>query len=211
MTADPTPATTSGSAHPFADLLAGLDGLSPLLGVLAMALAFLPLFYGWRLIRWSTAVMVALIAGLAVLQVCLPRTEPLWAWLAALCVAALAGLVGFIAFQALVAVQAAGTAFVLVATGMGQLAPAWPLLTFIVAALAAGGGALLGWLIAPYVAIAQTVFYGSGLLLAGMVILCHPHGDGEVLLLTAAVLLLALPAGFIVQVRQLRSPTSDER
>jgi hypothetical protein len=203
MSADPTPATTGGDPQPLADLLAGLHGLSPLVGVLAMALAFLPLFYGWRLIRWSTAVMVALIAGLAVLQVCLPRTEPLWAWLAALCVAALAGLLGFIAFQALVAVQAAGTAFLLVATGMAQLAPGWPLATFTVAALAAGAGGLLGWLIAPYIAIVQTVLYGAGLLLAGMVILCQPRGDGELLLLAAAVILLALPAGLFVQVRQL--------
>jgi hypothetical protein len=198
---------TAGAAEadhlqPLLDRPADLLAAEPRwIGVISVAVAMIPLLLGWWLIRWTTALITAGAVGAAVLFALHGRLAAEWLWTATLCCAALGGILGWFLYPVLFALQmaviAGGTTYGLVATAV----PSLPLLAGVAAAVAAIAGGLFGLRLAPWAAIAQTVFTGFAGVLIGMIILCRPHGDGERLVLALVVGLITIPLGAWVQAR----------
>lgn len=171
------------------------------LGLLSIGMALFPLLLGWWLIRWTTALITAGAVGAAVLFALHGHLTPEWLWTATLCCAALGGILGWFLYPLLFALQTALIAAALTFGILGKALPTLPLLAILAAIVAAIAGGLLGLRLAPWAAIAQTVFSGFCGVLAGMIILCRPQGDGEHLVLALLVGVITIPLGAWVQVR----------
>lgn len=170
-------------------------------GPVVAALGLIPLFYGWQLIRWTMAICAAAMTGGAVLAFAMPAWDPTLAWTMAVSMAIIAGLLGYFLFQALVAVQGALIAFVLAALIVGVIAPNAQTVSLVLALLAAAVGFLLGWRLAPYLGIVESVLYAYLMILAGMIVLCRPDPGSEAWLLALAVGLVTVVPGMFVQLR----------
>ncbi len=170
-------------------------------GVLTIAVALFPLLLGWWLIRWSTALTTAGMVGATVLFMLHGRLAVEWTWTAVLCCAALAGVLGWFLYPLLFALQmaviAGGMTYGALKTALPTL-PSVAVISAVVVALIAG---LIGLRLAPWAAIAQTVFIGFAGVLMGMAVLCRPQGTGEQLVLAILVGLITIPLGAWVQAR----------
>jgi hypothetical protein len=180
------------------------------LGPVLVLVGMVPLFAGWRLIRWTTAVIAAGVVGGAVMAKCDGLLEPGMAWTAAVSAALLAGVLGAWLYQAGVAAQGGVLGFVLFAALAGAALGAVPhpgttggAIAFVLGVLGFVLGVGLGWKAAPALGIVQTVLYGALLCQAGILVLTRPESAQVPLILGITALVTVVP-GVIVQWRDLR-------
>jgi hypothetical protein len=185
-----------------AQAIAGLQRYPRWCGPLLALLGLVPLFHGWRLIRWTMAVCSAAVAGGAVLAFAMPGFDPALAWTAAVSAAIIAGLLGFFLYQALVAMQGALLGFLALSVLAGQLLPQHQGVAIAAGVLGGALGFLLGWRVAPYLGIVESVTYAYAMILAGMLILCRTPPGGEALVLALIVAVVTVVPGLVVQVRE---------
>ncbi len=221
-TATPAPATTVTAAPAVAPPAAAAPLPSPpevwqwlnaqpaWLGPVLVLVGMVPLFAGWRLIRWTTAVLTAGVVGGAVMAKCDGLLEPGVAWTAAVSAALLAGVLGAWLYQAVVAAQGGLLGFVLFAALAGAALGAVPhpgttggAIAFVLGVLGFVLGVGLGWKAAPALGILQTVLYGALLCQAGIIVLTRPESAQVPLILGITALVTVVP-GVIVQWRDLR-------
>lgn len=181
----------------------------PRLAGLAMILAAgLPLFFGWTLMRLCSAATMAAIAGLATWQVLEPQVTSTVLWGSVGFAVLLAGVLGWFLYQILIALKGAALIGMLFFALAQQLTPPTlqaPWFQVVLGASAVAGsaiGAVMGWRLAPWVAIIETVLLGTVMAAAGVVTLAKPGGDTQILLVMAFTALTALPAGLFVQARR---------
>lgn len=199
----PTPAAPL-PLFPLHDQTDQLKTLPRLAGLITLFFAIIPLFFGWKLIRWVMALNTAAIVGAAVLSACLPAWSPALAWTAAISAGLIGGLAGWFLYQAIIAIQGALLGGVILVAVAQTIAPSLAVLAIVLGVLGAVLGLVLGWRAAPYIGIIVSVLTGAGLAVAGMITLCRPDDGTQMvllMLLTAAVTILP---GLVVQVRQLR-------
>lgn len=171
------------------------------IGVLLIAGSLLPLLAGWRLIRWTTMLVAAGLVFGAVLFWVQGQMSGMWAWITALSCSVLGGALGWFAYPFLTALQSCILAAVVIITSLLTL---WPNLPAVAYGLGCGGGVvagIIGWQTAAIGAMIQTILLGFLGVLAGMMILCRPASEGELLVLSLVVALITLPAGALVQWR----------
>jgi len=194
---------------PPAHNLLHLQGATPLVGVLLLAVAILPLFFGWRLLRITLAVLsgyvLAIVTwnyGMPYLHSMVPHEtttalEPML--IVATVVAALLGAaLGWVLYQLeLATVGALLGAFVFAIPASYIEVP------FLVWLLIATGfvlGFIAGWVIAPYWAAAQTAILGGVLVAQGILIITQSPVEGSPTHLVAmGIGLSAAVIGFIIQ------------
>jgi len=186
---------------PHADAMRHWEAAPRWCGPLIAAAGSIPLFYGWRLIRWSMALAAAGVASGAVLSLTLPVWDASLAWTAACASAIICGVLGFFLYQALIAIQLAICLGLILSTLV-----LWCIPHFTTGALAMGAvgalvGGIIGWRIAPLLGIFETVVYGVLLVIEGMAILIRVDSDGELLLLAGVVAVVTVIPGVLVQLR----------
>ena len=204
----PAPAAAALPTGP--DILQWLNAQPAWLGPVLVLVGMVPLFAGWRLIRWTTAVLAAGVVGGAVMARCDGLLEPGMAWTAAASAALLAGVIGAWLYQAGVAVQGGVLGFVLFAALAGAALGVVPhpgttngAIAFVLGVLGFVLGVGLGWKAAPAIGIIQTVLYGALLCQLGILILTHPERAQLPLILGITALVTVVP-GVIVQWRDLK-------
>lgn len=173
-------------------------------GPLLILLGAIPLFYGWRLIRWSMALVAAGVSSGAVLSVTLPVWDASLAWTAAIAAAIICGVLGFFLYQALVAIQLGACAAYALAALVLWCIPHFQVGALVLGLIGALVGGVIGWRVAPLLGIIETVLYGAGMMIEGMAILIGVESDAEFLLLATIVSAVTILAGMIVQLRSLR-------
>jgi hypothetical protein len=164
-------------------------------------MAFIPLLIGWRLIRWTTALISCGISIGAVLFLAHGHWSAALAWTMALSCGVLGGGLGWFLYPLISAAQSAVLAATFTFIGMQMLAPTMPALWY---GLACGMGvtaAMIGWETAAISAIFHTVMIGYLGVLDGMVIICKPATIGELLLLSLVVGGIVIPIGALIQWR----------
>lgn len=170
--------------------------------------AGLPLFFGWTLVRMCSAATMAAAAGLVLWQVLAPQVTSAVLWGSVAVAALLAGVVGWFLYQILLALRGAALIGLLFFSLAQQLMPAalgqpWPQVVLGASAIAgATMGAVIGWRLAPWVAIIETTLIGTLLMASGIIALAKPGGDSQTLLVIGLTALAAVPAGLIVQARR---------
>jgi hypothetical protein len=199
----PTPAAPL-PLFPLHDQADQLKTLPRLAGLITLFFAIIPLFFGWKLIRWIMALNTAAIVGAAVLSACLPSWEPALAWTAAISAGLIGGLAGWFLYQALIAIQGALLGGVILVAAAQTIAPNSTALAIILGVLGAVLGLVLGWRAAPYLGIIVSVLTGAGLAAAGMITLCRPDDGTQLVLLMILTAVATILPGLVVQVRQLR-------
>ena len=205
------PAPAAGAPLPSGpELWQWLNAQPAWLGPVLVLVGLVPLFAGWRLIRWTTAVLAAGVVGGAVMARCDGLLEPGMAWTAAVSAALLAGVLGAWLYQAGVAVQGGVLGFMLFAALAGAALGVVPhpgttngAIAFVLGVLGFVLGVGLGWKAAPAIGIIQTVLYGALLCQLGILILTHPESAQLPLILGITALVTVVP-GVIVQWRDLR-------
>ena len=212
VSAAPAAAPPAGGAQlpTVAEFWQWLEAQPAWLGPVLVLVGMVPLFAGWRLIRWTTAVLAAGVVGGAVMARCDGVLEPGLAWTAAVSAALLAGVLGAWLYQAGVAAQGGVLGFVLFAALAGAALGAVPhpgttggAIAFVLGVLGFVLGVGLGWKAAPAIGIIQTVLYGALLCQLGILVLTHPESAQLPLILGITALVTVVP-GVIVQWRDLR-------
>lgn len=197
-TADPTAPV---AAAPHVDAWWHPAGTPRWCGPLTAAIGLIPLFYGWRLIRWSMALAVAGVSSGVVIAETLPVWDASLAWTAAVATAIIGGALGFFLYQAVVALQLAA----LLASALVQLVlwyiPHFTLGALVIGAIGAAIGGIIGWRLAPMLGIIETVVFGVFLVIEGMAILIGVESESEFLLLVGVVTVVTIVPGVIVQLR----------
>ena len=125
----------------------------------------------------------------------------LWAWITALSCGVLGGAFGWFLYPLLSALQASVLAGGLTISGMLALVPTVPGLAYGLGCGVAVVAGIIGWQTAAISAILQSVLLGFLGVFAGMVVLCQPANEGEVLVLALLVAVITLPVGAWVQWR----------
>jgi hypothetical protein len=173
------------------------------LGILYIVVSLLPLLYGWRLIRWITALSLAAMLGTLTFHALLQRSDVTIAACGAGLAAVLAAVVGFYLYQAMVAVQGALLGLWVASAIAAHLSAAWHTAALFLALGLALIGLVVGWNGAALTAIVVTVLNGAVLGAYGMIILCRPADDLHLLVLAGTTLCTDIVLGLIVQLRAL--------
>jgi hypothetical protein len=167
--------------------LTRLRGVSPLVGALLLVIAAVPLFAGWRLLRFALALLVGCFLALWTWQYGMPwlqhvfsgdgtALQPLLA--VAACVAFVAGFaLGWIMYQLQLAVAGALLGVMVLSLPGLYLDLTW--LTMLLMAVGAVLGFVLGWVAAPYWAAVQTSILGGFLVVQGTAVLVQQWNDDE--------------------------------
>lgn len=195
-TGDPTPAAQAANDDP----LIILRAQPQLIGVALALFGLIPLFLGWSLVRWTSAILTGALTVAVVLVCGHGRLDPALLWAAALAAGVLLGFLGYFLVQAVIGLQLGVLAGLMAWTGLLQALPGQPLLALVAGLLAAALGAVIGWWAAPYLVIAQCVLNGFLLILAGMVAVVKPS-DSAVVWLALVVAVVTVIPGLLVQLR----------
>jgi hypothetical protein len=190
---DPDPFYTGIQHHVIAS--------SPWLGIFIILMGLFPLLIGWRLIRWTTALISCGITIGAVLFMAHDHWPAVLAWTMALSCGVFGGALGWFLYPLISAVQSAVLAATFTFVGMQMMAPTMPAWWY---GLACGMGvtaAMIGWETAAISAIFYTVMIGYLGVLEGMVIICKPTTINELLLLAVVVGGIVIPIGALIQWR----------
>ena len=174
---------------------------SPWLGMFVILMALIPLLMGWRLIRWTTALISCGITIGAVLFMAHDHWSTALAWTMALSCGVFGAALGWFLYPLISAVQSAVFAAAFTFVAMQVLTPTMPALWY---GLACGMGvtaAMIGWKTAAISAIFHTVLIGYLGVLTGMVIICQPTTSGELIMLAVAVGAVVIPIGSVIQWR----------
>jgi len=186
-----------------------LQGATPLVGVLLLAVAILPLFFGWRLLRVTLAVLTGYVLAIVTWNYGMPYLHSLMphATSTALVpmlvvmtvVAALLGAaLGWVIYQlelATVGALLGAFVFAIPATYIEV-----PLLVWLVIAIGFVLGFIAGWVAAPYWAALQTAILGGILVAQGIMIIAQAPVEGSPTQVVAAGIgLSAAVIGFIIQ------------
>lgn len=195
-------ALTAGDPGPFYTGIQHHVGISsPWLGIFVILMSLFPLLMGWRLIRWTTALISCGLTIGAVLFMAHDHWPVALAWTMALSCGVFGGALGWFLYPLISAVQSAVLAAVLAFIAMQMLTPTMPALWY---GLACGMGvtaAMIGWKTAAISAIFHTVMIGYLGVLDGMVIICKPTTVQEFLLLAFVVGGIVMPIGALIQWR----------
>lgn len=181
--------------------LGPLTAQEPWVGVVLVAGSLLPLLMGWRLIRWTTMLVSAGAVIGAVLFWTQGHLPTLWAWITALSCGVLGGALGWFLYPLLSALQASALAGGLTVSGLLAVVPTVPGVAYGLGCGVAVVAGIIGWQTAAISAILQSVLLGFLGVFAGMVIICQPASEGEVLVLAMVTAVITLPAGAWVQWR----------
>ncbi len=168
----------------------------------------LPLFFGWTLIRLCSALILAAIAALVSWELLAPRVDVGVLWAITASAAVMTAVTGWFLYQILIALKGGalvGLLFFVLARHFlpPSLQAPWDQVVLGAAAFAGlAMGAVVGWRVAPWVAIVETTLVGTLLAVAGVIALAKPGGDTQTLLVAAVTALAVLPAGLYVQARR---------
>jgi hypothetical protein len=195
-------ALTAGDPGPFyTGIQQHVGASSPWLGIFVIVMGLFPLLMGWRLIRWTTALISCGITIGAVLFMTHDHWSAALAWTMALSCGVFGGALGWFLYPLISAVQSAVFASVFTFVAMQMLTPTMPALWY---GLACGMGvtaAMIGWKTAAISAIFHTVLIGYLGVLDGMVIICKPTTMHEFLLLSFVIGGIVIPIGALIQWR----------
>ena len=201
-TGDPAPVAQTAAGTGADDALTILRAQPQLIGVALALFGLIPLFIGWSLVRWASALLTGALTVAVVLVCCHGRLDPAMQWTAALSAGVLLGFAGYFLVQAVIGLQLGVLAGILVWTGLAQALPGYPLLGLVAGVLATAVGAVVGWWTAPYLVIAQCVLDGFLTILAGMIAIVKPT-DGALAWLALVVAAVTIIPGLAVQLRSL--------
>ena len=174
---------------------------SPWLGMFVILMALIPLLIGWRLIRWTTALISCGITIGTVLFFAHDHWTAALAWTMALSCGVFGGALGWFLYPLISAVQSAVLAATFTFVGMQMMAPTMPALWYGIACGMGVTAAMIGWETAAISAIFHTVMIGYLGVLEGMVIICKPTTINELLLLAVVVGGIVIPIGALIQWR----------
>ena len=174
---------------------------SPWLGMLIILLGFIPLLIGWRLIRWTTALISCGISIGAVLFMAHDHWSAALAWTLALSCGVFGGALGWFLYPLISAAQSAVLAAGLTFVAMQMITPTMPALWYGIACGMGVTAAIIGWKTAAVFAIFHTVMIGYLGVLSGMTMICQPTTNGEFLLLALVIGGIAIPVGGLIQWR----------
>ena len=195
-TGDPAPVVDASTDDP----LTSLRAQPQMIGVALVLFGLIPLFLGWSLVRWTSAILTGALTVAVVLVCSHGRLDTTMMWSAALAAGVLMGFAGYFLVQVVIGLQLGVLAGILVWTGMIQALPGYPLLTLGAGVLATAVGAVVGWWAAPYLVIAQCVLDGFLVILAGMIAVVKPT-DSELAWLALVVAAITIIPGLAVQLR----------
>jgi hypothetical protein len=187
--------------------LTRLRGLSPLVGVVLLIVALIPLFEGWHFLRLALGCLLGVFAGLWMWQYGLPLARSLGggegeaARMIHVAGTVFAALFGFVLGWMLYKIQlaASGALLGMLAFSLPGMYLDWPLLILVLMAVGLVVGFILGWLVAPYWAALQTAILGGFLVVQGMAILTQQSSDETMRTIAYASGAAAALVGFIVQ------------
>ena len=193
---DPAPVVHA----PTDDPLTSLRDQPQVIGVALVLFGLIPLFLGWSLVRWTSAILTGALTVAVVLVCSHGRLDPTMMWAAALAAGVLMGFAGYFLVQVVIGLQLGALAGILVWTGMIQALPGHPLFALVAGLLATAMGAVIGGWAAPYLVIAQCVLNGFLVILAGMIAVVKPS-DNELTWLALVVAAITIIPGLAVQLR----------
>jgi hypothetical protein len=185
-------------------------GLAPVMGLVLLGVALIPLTVGWRFLRLTLSLLLGCYLALWTWQFGMPLLHQLWphaelhalqpALVVATALALVIGLLlGWFVFQLEMALSGAALgALVLALPGMvlGSQLLSWSL-----ALVGAVIGFLAGWIVAPYWAAIQTSILGGALVVQGVAVLAQDSLGGSQLALVAYGLgIVAGVLGAMVQI-----------
>lgn len=195
-TGDPAPVVHASPDDP----LTSLRDQPSVIGVALVLFGLIPLFLGWSLVRWTSAILTGALTVAVVLVCSHGRLDTTMMWSAALAAGVLMGFAGYFLVQVVIGLQLGVLAGFLVWTGITQALPGHPLLALAAGVLATAVGAVVGWWAAPYLVIAQCVLDGFLVILAGMIAVVKPT-NSELTWLALVVAAITIIPGLAVQLR----------
>ena len=195
-------ALTAGDLGPFyTGPQQHLVASSPWLGMVVILVGLIPLLIGWRLIRWTTALISCGISIGAVLFMAHDHWSAALAWTLALSCGVFGGALGWFLYPLISAAQSAVLAAGLTFVAMQMITPTMPALWYGIACGMGVTAAIIGWKTAAVFAIFHTVMIGYLGVLTGMTMICQPRTNGEFLLLALVIGGIAIPVGGLIQWR----------
>ena len=180
-------------------------------GAVLVLAGILPLFFGWLLVRVCTAGGCAVAAAGGCLTVLAGEMNQVLLWSLAGVAALMAALIGWFMYQIIIALKGAFLVGVLLlalaqALTPGDLTAPWPQVILVAAALlGAGLGGVLGWRLAPWVAMVETGLIGAALMSAGVIALVKPSAPQTALIAGLVCLAILALLGWYVQFRRERN------
>jgi hypothetical protein len=186
--------------------LARLRGLSPVVGIVLIAIAAIPLLAGWRFLRLALGLLVGGFAALWTWQYGMavvgglsadPDTVRLLHLFATMAMFVAGFVLGWVLYQVQLAL--AGALLGAMVLSLPGIYLDWPLLTLGLMLVGAAVGFIVGWVAAPYWAALQTAILGAFLVLQGTAILCQQGSDETMRTVAYAAAVSTGVFGFICQ------------